>query len=162
LLSTEFTRKSPLAGYDLVESKSLALTQGSEALKDRMVEWMLVQLKADGFSTLKAAQLNFLGAMECGANFGSELARTLGVSRQAIHKTVRDLENAGWLRTEKNELLGNQRVILFTDEGERMMACARKHFLRLDELLLDRFSASELTAFFELLAFDPFDLSSQP
>ena len=124
-----------------------------------MVDWLLVQLEADGFGTLKAAQLSFLGTMDCGANFGSELARTLGISRQAVHKTVRDLEQAGWLRTQKNENLGNQRVIEFTDEGERMMACARKHFLRLDEQLEERFGESELNTFFELLAFDPFGVS---
>lgn len=120
-----------------------------------MTDWLLSKLWNDGFEGLKAGQLTFLGALECGANFASELARVLKLSRQAVHKTVRELEDAGWLATRPDAALGNQRVIVLTKEGERMMSHARAHFLALDTLLKQRFSEQSLAEFHDVLSFDP-------
>lgn len=154
-MSTKLTRRSPVAGYDLVESTSLALTQATETFRTRMVDWLLVQLEADGFAGLKANQLTFLGSLDCGVNFAAGLARTLGISRQAVHKTVRELEGAGWLATRPDAELKNQRVIVFTDEGERMMSCARQYFLELDRSLQHQFGEKFLTEVESFLDFDP-------
>ena len=162
-MSTKLTRKPSAAGYDLVDSHALALTQATETFRERMVLWLLARLKEDGFEGLKANQLTFLGSLDCGVNFAAGLARTLGISRQAVHKTVRELERAGWLATRPDDDLGNQRVIVFTEEGERMMACARKHFLNLDTLLLQKFGEGLLADLQNLLDFDPLvQRSSRP
>lgn len=154
-MSTKFTRKSPLVGYDLADSHALALAQTTELFRDKMVKWLLLKLAEDGFDELKANQLTFLGSLDCGANYASELARALGITRQAIHKTVRDLEKAGWLATKPNDQLGNQRAITFTAEGECMMSCARSHFLELDAILIEQFGKANLATLDRLLAFDP-------
>ena len=154
-MSTKLTRKSPNAGYDLVDSHALSLVQATETFRNNMVGWLLSKLREDGFSDLKASQLTFLGSLDCGANFASELARTLQISRQAVHKTVRDLERAGWLETRQDEARGNQRMIAFTNEGERMMSCARRHFLNLDDLLKQEFGAERLVELQEVLSFEP-------
>ena len=154
-MSTKLTRKSPSGGYDLVDSHALMLTQATEAFRDRMVLWLLSKLREDGFPALTASQLTFLGSLDCGVNFAAELARTLRISRQAVHKTVRELEGAGWLATRPDEALGNQRVIVFTDEGERMMSCARAHFLTLDNLLAQEIGEERLSELQNLLSFDP-------
>lgn len=154
-MSTKLTRKSLNAGYDLVDSNALSLTQATETFRDRMVQWLLSKLRQDGFAGLKASQLIFLGSLDCGVNFAAQLARTLRVSRQAVHKTVRELEGAGWLATRPDAALGNQRVIVFTDEGERIMSCARTHFLTLDTLLAQEFGEERLAELQNLLSFDP-------
>ncbi|GLQ35662.1 hypothetical protein GCM10007939_19450 [Amylibacter marinus] len=153
-MSTKLTRKSPNAGYDLVDSHALSLTQATESFRNHMVQWLLSRLHEDGFPDLKASQLTFMGSLDCGVNFAAELARTLQVSRQAIHKTVRELENSGWLATRPDEALGNQRVIVFTDEGERIMACVRGHFLTLDKVLIKEFGEDQIAEFQKLLNFD--------
>ena len=154
-MSTKLTRESPNAGYDLVDSHALSLTQATETFRDRMVLWLLSKLREDGFAGLKVNQLTFLGSLDCGVNFAAELARTLRISRQAVHKTVKELEGAGWLATRPDEALGNQRVIVFTDEGERMMSCARAHFQTLDSLLAQEFGEETLAELQKLLSFDP-------
>jgi DNA-binding MarR family transcriptional regulator len=154
-MSTKLTRKSPVAGYELVDSHSLALTLATETFRGRMVGWLLTQLKKDGFEGLKANQLTFLGSLDCGENFAAGLARTLGISRQAVHKTIRELEGAGWLETRPDDKLGNQRVIVFTEEGERMMTRAREYFLVLDTLLLQQYGEGILADLQKLLNFDP-------
>ena len=120
-----------------------------------MIVWLLGKLESDGFADLTGSQLEFLGALDCGPNHASNLARVLGVSRQAVHKTVRELERAGWLTTEPDEKIGNQRVITFTAEGERMMAAARQHFSDLDKALFKEFDEEALAEMRRLLEFDP-------
>lgn len=154
-MSTKFTRRSPKAGYELVDSRALALIQATDSFRDRMVVWLISKLHEDGFPGLTAGQLTFLGSLDCGANFAAEVARTLRISRQAVHKTVKELEGAGWLATRPDDVLGNQRVIVFTDEGERMMSCARTHFLSLDDLLAERFGEVALANLMLVLDFDP-------
>ena len=154
-MSTILTRKSPTAGYDLVDSHALSLTLATESFRDGMVTWLISKLRNDGFDGLKASQLTFLGSLDCGANFAAELARTLRISRQAVHKTVRELEGAGWLATRPDDTLGNQRVIVFTEEGERMMSRARAHFLTLDGLLVQKFGEKRLRELLDMLSFEP-------
>jgi len=154
-MSTKFTRRSPKAGYELVDSRALALIQATDSFRDRMVVWLISKLHEDGFPGLTAGQLTFLGSLDCGANFAAEVARTLRISRQAVHKTIKELEGAGWLATRPDDVLGNQRVIVFTDEGERMMSCARAHFLSLDDLLAERFGEVALANLMLVLDFDP-------
>lgn len=139
-------------GFPLVASESLALVRELSALEARMIGWLLTALHDEGFDTLTETQLVFLGELDCGVNHAAELARRLGVTRQAIHKSVRDLSALGWLETADHPELGNQRVILFTREGERLMACAREKFANLDRLLARDLEAGALTQLTQTLA----------
>ena len=154
-MSTRFTIKSPLAGFDLVDSRSLALTMATGGFRDRVAAWLLGRLEREGFEGLTGRQLVFLSALNCGPNHASNLARGLGISRQAVHKVVRELERAGWLTTETDSQLGNQRVIRFTVEGERMMALARQNLSELDNVLLSKFGDDGLETVSRFLDFDP-------
>lgn len=165
MLSTKLTRgeiaknvrKSPSAGYDLLESQSLALTQGISAFQSRISSWLLKQLEKQGFEGLTASRLSFLGALDCGTNHAANLARSLDISRQAVHKTVRELEGLGWLKTQPDKEMGNQKIIIFTPEGERMMACARKLFFDLDNVLLEQIGKKGLQNLEKFLQFNPED-----
>ena len=123
--------------------------------QERMVAWLISCLSDDGFDGLKANQLTFLGSLDCGVNYAAALARSLGISRQAVHKTVKEMEKYGWLATRPDETLKNQRVIVFTAEGERMMARAREYFLELDDQLIQKFGQENLAELQNLLAFNP-------
>ena len=120
-------------GFTLVSSGSLALTRALADAQSWLVSWLLSELRKDGYPDLTAHHLIFLGELDCGVNHAAELARRMGVTRQAIHKSVRDLAANGWLETQDHPELGNQRVILFTREGENLMALARKKFAALDQ-----------------------------
>ena len=137
-MSTKMTT-SP-HGYELAESGSLALVQAIGSFQSRLLDWLVDELHQEGFKSLTGSMLSFLGALDCGENHAAALARTLNVSRQAIHKQVRELETLGWLTTRPHPSLGNQRVIVFTQDGERMMSVARARFARLDEALESQLS----------------------
>jgi len=141
-LSTELPT-SP-HGFTLVESESLALARELAALEVRMKAWLMGRLRDEGFTTISEAQLVFLGELDCGVNHAAELARRLGISRQAIHKSVRDLSSLGLLETASHPELGNQRIIRFTLEGERLISRARAHFAMLDKTLQSSMGANGL------------------
>lgn len=122
-------------GFDLADSGSLSLIHAIGGFQSRLLDWLVSELRNEGFKDLTGAMLSFLGSLDCGENHASALARTLGISRQAIHKQVKELEALGWLRTTPHPDKGNQRVIIFTAEGERMMSVARKKFAELDAKL---------------------------
>lgn len=77
--------------------------------------------------------MNFLSTLECGVNYGSEIARTLGVSRQMVAKTVKELCEANYL--EQREALGKQKEIVFTKTGELLMSDARQLLADVDKIL---------------------------
>ncbi|MCV6825784.1 MULTISPECIES: MarR family winged helix-turn-helix transcriptional regulator [Halocynthiibacter] len=100
---------------------------------------------------LTQSQLSFLSALDCGPNSASQIANDLGITRQAVHKTVKELEVLGWLNSEADPIRRNQRIITFTDEGERLMSEARALFEQLDERLFAGWKSSEIEAVFSLL-----------
>ena len=80
-------------------------------------------LKNKGYKLASPSVLNFLSTLECGINFGSEIARALGVSRQMVTKTVKELCQAGYLVQREGK--GKQKEICFTLLGEQLMSEAR-------------------------------------
>jgi len=118
----------------MVDSQSLRLALATAAVRDRITEYVAMKLVEKGYEDVSPATLNFLSALDCGVNYGSEIARSLKVSRQMVAKTVRDLCEAGYL--EQVEGRGRQKQILFTKEGERLMSEVRKILAQLDKLLI--------------------------
>lgn len=154
-MSTKVTTSAH--GYDLADSASLSLIHSIGGFQARLLDWLVTELRAEGFEDLTGTMLSFLGQLDCGENSASALARTLCVSRQAVHKQVRELEALGWLETRPHPLKGNQRIIVFTAEGERMMSVARDRFAALDRKLDAGLgiSPAELSERLRSFAFDP-------
>jgi len=118
----------------MMESQSLQLVQSAGKLTDQIVVHVARELENRGYEAITPSLLSFLSALECGINFGSEIARNLGVTRQMVAKTVKELCRLGYLRQEDGP--GKQKKILFTKEGEQLISDARAILFELDDLLL--------------------------
>ncbi|WP_162946889.1 MarR family winged helix-turn-helix transcriptional regulator [Ruegeria sp. EL01] len=150
-MSTKLTRKSPRAGYEMLESRSLSLLYEMDSFQERILDRLVERLCSEGFAGIKRSQITFLAALDCDANHAANVARRLNISRQAVHKTVRELEAAGWLETFQNPNLQNQKAIHFTVEGERMVSFARRFFFDLDNELCAAIGDDTLRAIEALL-----------
>ena len=126
-MSTRLTNR----GIPMVESLALQIAQSAGALREAYADYVAAELAALGYAGTTAAVLQFLSILECGINYGSDIARSLGVSRQMVAKTVRGLCDAGYL--EQVDGPGRQKQILFTERGERMMSDARRILAEFDE-----------------------------
>ena len=129
-MSTKLTQKRTL----MVDSLALQLVLSAAKLSDLASSYLANALKEKGYKTINTSLLKFLSAMDCGENYGSEIARNLGVSRQMVAKTVKELCLTGYL--EQHEGAGKQKIIVFTQTGEQLMADARQLLAELDNTLI--------------------------
>jgi DNA-binding MarR family transcriptional regulator len=150
-MSTKMTTISTSPAYDMADSRSLKLVHLTSNFERRVQKWLVDLLHTRGFIDLTQSQLSFLGALDCGPNSASQIATSLGITRQAVHKTVKELEIRGWLTSEADPIRRNQRIITFTDEGERMMSEARALFKKLDDRLFAGWDPERIDTVFALL-----------
>jgi DNA-binding MarR family transcriptional regulator len=139
-MSTRFTQR----GIEMVESRSLRLVFATAAVRDGITDYVARTLVAQGYAHVSPSMLSFLGALDCGVNYGSEIARNLEVSRQMVAKTVKELCHVGYLEQVAGP--GRQKQILFTAKGERLMADVRRLLARLDQVLAERTGEAKLRA----------------
>lgn len=119
----------------MVESQTLKLTQSATQLNDVIVKYISQRLVDMDYKSITPSLLSFLSILECGVNYGSEIARSLGVTRQMVAKTVKELCFLGYL--EQVEDVGKQKKILFTERGEHLISDARQMLSEIDEVLFN-------------------------
>ena len=63
----------------------------------------------------------------------SELSRTLGISRQAMHKQIQKLILKGWISLEKD--VNNKRIklVVLTSQGKEVIENRMKHITQIEE-----------------------------
>lgn len=145
-MSTKLTQE----GSVLVDSNALKLVLETAKINDLTTAYLSNSLKNRGYEGATAAALVFLSALECGVNYGAEIARNLGVSRQMVAKTVKQLCHVGYLA--QIDGVGKQKEILFTNIGELLMADARHLLAALDQTLSEQLAEGEVEATMTSLA----------
>lgn len=133
-MSTNDTR-SPRAGIVLVDSQALRLSHAITRFQTRQIAWLIDSLSSHGFDDLTPSHVTFIAALDCDDNYASEVARRLNLSRQAVHKTIRELVTAGYIETKENKVKRNSKVIQITFKGEELIALARQMYAKLDRKL---------------------------
>jgi len=138
-MSTKLTKK----GIPMVESQALKLVIGAAQVHDLTTRYLSKSLISRGYKTVTPSILNFLSTLECGVNYGSEIARNLGVSRQMVAKTVKALCRTGYL--EQVDGVAKQKEILFTETGELLMSDARQILADIDRVLIKQLGQNTIT-----------------
>lgn len=144
-MSTRLTK----GDVPMVESQSLQLVLAAAQVHEKISLSLSDALKKKGYKLASPSVLNFLSTLECGINYGSEIARTLGVSRQMVAKTVKELCKANYLAQQEGK--GKQKEIVFTKTGENLMSDARLLLVDIDTLLNKEVGKVELKTTVEYL-----------
>lgn len=129
-MSTELT----VGSMPMIDSHTLQLVLGTAQVNDSISRYLSASLKRSGYEFATPSALRFLSTLECGVNYGSEIARNLGVSRQMAAKTVKGLCHAGYL--DQVDDTGKQKKIIFTKTGELLMSDARQLLADIDKTLI--------------------------
>ncbi len=145
-MSTRLTQM----GTPMVESQSLKLVLAASSVTDQISHYLSESLQNLGYEGATSSTLNFLSALDCGINYGSEIARSLRVSRQMVAKTVKQLSQLGYLQQAEGQ--GKQKQILFTQKGEQLMADSRQLLADLDGKIASTVDAGSLQATLEQLS----------
>lgn len=114
------------------DSLSLTLFHAARALQMRLASRLSEHLARVHGMELSSGQLSFLGALICGDNSPSDIARRLGVSRQAAQKQARDMARDGLLTIRSDPSRRNRTVITFTERGTALMMACRALLAELD------------------------------
>ena len=133
----------------MVESQTLQLAQNTSQLNDVIVKYLSNRLADKGYKSVTPSLLSFLSILECGVNYGSEIARNLGVSRQMVAKTVKELCRLGYLKQVDGP--GKQKQILFTESGEQLISDARQLLFEVDDILFKHLSDKNISSLIEQL-----------
>lgn len=105
----------------------------------QQVNLAIVRMMADqGHHELSPAQLAFIVNLDCGVTHASAVARRMGVSRQAVYKTTRELQKLDVLRLEDDPERRNQKIIRMTPYGIQIVNDARACNAKLEEILQEQ------------------------
>jgi DNA-binding MarR family transcriptional regulator len=121
------------------------LTLLLQSCERRVMEGLLTRLRPD-FPEISAAHLTLFGALDCGVTHASAVAARLGVSRQAVARTARELDALGYLRLEEDPGQRNRHRLTMTDAGMRLAIAGRAALAEIEAELEARIGGADLAA----------------
>lgn len=123
-MSTTFTNlQQTQLGQQMISAHSW-LTTGLAAL-----------MATKGHADLTPAHLTFLNALDCGDTYAAAVARRLGVTRQAVYRSSKEMQKLGIVTLQTAPEDRRQKVIRMTDYGMRVATDARAALDQIDQIL---------------------------
>lgn len=107
---------------------------------------LLASLKEQGWPDLSHSQSMVMAYLGSGGIRISELARRLGVSRQAAQKSVKELERLKLVITEVDPTNSSAKTVVLTTQGEANVAAALNAFSEIEIQLSRRIGSSDLAS----------------
>ncbi|KRD41379.1 MarR family transcriptional regulator [Cellulomonas sp. Root930] len=132
------------SGADL----ALLLLGGFRALADAGS----AELARRGYDKIRPVHDFALRSILAGADTTAELARELGISKQAVIKTVGFLEAEGYVAVEADERDGRRRLYSLTHRGRGLLRTGEQVFNELRDAWAQRIGADQLEAVGDALA----------
>lgn len=103
-------------------------------------------LEAEGFPRASRTQSMLLGSIDIeGGTSASELARRVGVTRQAVHQEVRRLADLGLLEQRPDPDNRAAKRVCLTDYGLAATRAALKAIQQIEQTLAERLGARRLS-----------------
>lgn len=132
-MSTKFTT-SPVAN-----SWPEPLTVLLQAASQSILRDLLARLRARGYPKVTDSHLILFGNLDCGATHAAQIAQRMRVSRQAISKTLRELQSLDLVRMEDDPQRRNQKLVVMTALGMQFATDARGALNDVEAVLADHF-----------------------
>ena len=125
MIDNNISNKEPL------DTNIVGLTVG-------LIEWMeaeIIELNKYLPYKVSFAETKLFNALRGKEKSISQLARNLGISRQAVHKTIHKLENMGYLELIAKQNNKKDRIIKITNKGEAVKKQGAEHLITIEEKL---------------------------
>lgn len=111
-------------------------------------------VRARGWPVISRPQSMIMASIEMGVRQPAAIARQLGISRQAIHTTLKSMMELGVVELVPHRDGKRGKVIVLTHDGERMREDARAAMRLMTEVLKKRLGAADLNRTAEIMARD--------
>ena len=137
------TRLTTLSGRDgLPEPLTVLLETASQSV----LRTLTARLRARGFDAITEPHLVLFGNLDCGATHAAQIAQRMRVSRQAISKTLRELQDLGFVGLEGDPDRRNQKLVVMTDDGAKLALAARGELREIEAEIASRIGADAMEA----------------
>ena len=123
-MSTKFTK------LDNQENVEQSLGQAMINANQWISSSLLNLVRMRGHSNLTGAHLTFFSSLNCGLTHASEVARRMGITRQAVYKVTKELQRMDILRLEEDPSDRRQKIICITPLGETIALDARASLIK--------------------------------
>lgn len=110
--------------------------------RDWLESGLSAGLKASGWQGVPVSQALLLSLVGGGERRPSEIARRLGVSRQAVHQTLAEMEAAKWLALEPDPFDKRAKCVALTESGTQLLAAVASVFTQIEGTLERRLGSS--------------------
>jgi len=117
-------------------------------------ESLLASLSEQGWPEISRPQSMAMAYLDDEGTRISELARRLGVSRQAAQKSVKELEEAKLVRTAIDPTNSSAKTVVLTLQGKAIVAAALNAFAKIEVQLSRRLGSSDVAGLRRTLARD--------
>lgn len=137
--------------------KKLVITPMGQLLLqsfDWFDESLLASLKEQGWPKLSRSQSMLMAYLGEGGIRISELARRLGISRQATQKSVKELERLKLLKTDVDPTNASARTVVLTNQGKEIVAAALRSFSEIEKQLSIRIGNGNVASMRRILEKD--------
>ncbi|MGI9242141.1 MAG: MarR family winged helix-turn-helix transcriptional regulator [Verrucomicrobiales bacterium] len=105
---------------------------------------LLAALESGDHKGIGSSDILMLANLNCGRTYPSEVARRIGISRQAVYKLLRNLEQQEIVSLEQDSERRNSKVIVITSKGEAMIRDAVILLQGIEEELRDKIGAESV------------------
>jgi DNA-binding MarR family transcriptional regulator len=122
-----------------------------QVLASATSERVLRELAAAGFTDVRASHGYVFQGVLAGDTTVTQLAHRLGVSAQAVSKSVAELERAGYLERRPHEHDGRTRLLTLTDRGRAMLATSRRARRAVADEITEQLGARDARTLLRLL-----------
>ena len=139
-MSTKFT--IPLAEEALPEPLTVLLETASKSVLQKLT----IRLRTAGFDTITESHLVLFGNLDCGATHAAQIAHRMQVSRQAISKSLRELQALGFIQLENDHDRRNQKLVVMTKRGLQLAVAARSELRDIETAIARRIGAEAIAA----------------
>jgi DNA-binding MarR family transcriptional regulator len=111
-------------------------------------------LRLRGWPTVTRPQSMVMISVVRGVTRPSDIARELGVTRQAVHTTVNGMVEIGLLELIDDPEDGRSKIVVISEQGAKMREHAREASALMSQELARRIGAKTLEALHEAMAAD--------
>ena len=102
-------------------------------LERRFTEQALARLEKRGIHGLKMSQMPVLGHIRTEGTRAVDIAKSVGISKQAVGKIIEDVKSAGYVETVPDPSDSRANIIRFTTAGQMLLTHALAETERLEK-----------------------------
>jgi DNA-binding MarR family transcriptional regulator len=117
-------------------------------------ESLIAALHAAGWPELTRAHSLVFAQLDSGGTRTAEIARRAGISRQAVHQTVQELQRLGLVTLVRDPTNRSAKLVVPTDRGQASIQVAKTTLAKLEDELAQRLGGQRVQALRQALEAD--------